>query len=306
MLVFFIYLCYAGNEKEFVLIKMDRSPKSIRKDGQAMALGFKKEKTVNRVVLLPISEIMTNPSQPRTNFSEEQLEILARSIRENGLLQPLTVRRNTEGKYELISGERRLRAYKKLGEELVPCIVVEKTERESAVLALIENIHREDLDIFEQAAALKKLIAQWNVTQEEAAVKLGMAQSTVANKLRLLKLSSEEQRLILENGLTERHARALLKISDSESRKQAILQIAKKGWNVAQTDEYITSLCEEKHKKKYIPIVKDVRLFLNTINKAIRVMKDAGIPATAEKREDEDCIEYIVRIPRTAARNHRA
>lgn len=306
MLVFFIYLCYAGNEKEFVLIKMDRSPKSIRKDGQAMALGFKKEKTVNRVVLLPISEIMTNPSQPRTNFSEEQLEILARSIRENGLLQPLTVRRNTEGKYELISGERRLRACKKLGEEMVPCIVVEKTERESAVLALIENIHREDLDIFEQAAALKKLIAQWNVTQEEAAVKLGMAQSTVANKLRLLKLSSEEQRLILENGLTERHARALLKISDSESRKQAILQIAKKGWNVAQTDEYITSLCEEKHKKKYIPIVKDVRLFLNTINKAIRVMKDAGIPATAEKREDEDCIEYIVRIPRTAARNHRA
>ncbi|MGI5959729.1 MAG: ParB/RepB/Spo0J family partition protein [Massiliimalia sp.] len=262
-----------------------------------MALVFKKEKTVNKVVLLPINEILTNPSQPRTNFAEEQLDVLATSIRENGLLQPLTVRRNGEGKYELISGERRLRACKKLGEQQVPCIIVEKTERESAVLALIENIHREDLDVFEQAEALKKLIAQWGVTQEEAAVKLGMAQSTVANKLRLLKLTPEEQTMILENGLTERHARALLKLTDEQQRKEAMAWIIKKNFNVAQTDEYVTALCQVKHRKKYIPIVKDVRLFLNTVNKAIQVMKEAGIPATSEKHETEEGIEYIVRIP---------
>ncbi len=262
-----------------------------------MGLGLKKERVVNRVVLLPIQSIQTNPSQPRTNFSEEQLNILAQSIQENGLLQPLTVRKDSKGFYELISGERRLRACTLLGHESVECIIMERSERESAVLALIENIHREDLNVFEQALALKKLIAEWGVTQEEAAVKLGMAQSTVANKLRLLKLNEEERQLILKHQLTERHARALLKLDDLELRKKTIEEVERRGLNVAQTEDYIASLFKIKPRRRTVPIIKDVRLFLNTINKAIKVMKDAGIPATSEKHEQEDCIEYVVRIP---------
>lgn len=262
-----------------------------------MVLGLKKEKIVNKVVLVDIDSIQTNPAQPRTYFSEEQIDVLAQSIKENGLLQPLTVRKNYKGFYELISGERRLRACARLGYEQVECIVIEKTERESAVLALIENIHREDLNIFEQANALKKLISEWNVTQEEAAVKLGMAQSTVANKLRLLKLNEEEQNMILDSALTERHARALLKITDEAQRKEAIQYIGEKQMTVAQTEQYIASLQEQKPKKKYVPIIKDVRVFLNTINKAIKIMREAGIPATSEKREKEEFIEYVVRIP---------
>lgn len=266
-----------------------------------MLLGVKQEKVVNRVILIELNNIHRNPAQPRIHFAEEQLQSLAQSIQENGLLQPLTVRKNEHGNYELISGERRMRACELLGYQQVECIVMERTEKESAVLALIENIHREDLDIFEQAMALKNLIAEWQVTQEEAALKLGMAQSTVANKLRLLKLTEQECRLILEYHLTERHARSLLKISDVDLRIQTIEYIAKKNLTVAETDRYITSLSEIKHKKRFFPIVKDVRLFVNTINKAIKVMKDAGIPATAERREESDFIEYIVRIPTNAS-----
>lgn len=263
----------------------------------ALAQKQKKERIVNKVILLAISEIRTNPAQPRSDFSKEQLLVLANSIKENGLLQPITVRKSDLGYFKLVSGERRLRACAMLGYKQIPCIVVSKTERESAVLALIENIHREDLNIFEQALALKKLIAEWGVTQEEAAIKLGMAQSTVANKMRLLKLTEEEKQMILQYHLTERHARALLKIDDINTRKAVIEQIVQKSMTVAQTDAYITSLGEMRHKQKTVPIIKDVRLFVNTINKAVRVMKEAGVPAIAKKREEQDFIEYIVRIP---------
>lgn len=277
----------------------------LMKGMDGMVLAQKKERIVNRVILLDINEIKTNPAQPRTNFMPEQLQVLANSIKENGLLQPITVRKNFKGWYELISGERRLRACAMLGNQQIPCIIVDKSERESAVLSLIENIHREDLDIFEQASALKKLIAEWNVTQEEAALKLGMAQSTVANKMRLLKLTEEEQYLILKNKLTERHARALLKIDDDNKRKEIIDVIAKKGLTVAQTDKYISELLtnsretvpREQHGQHTVPIIKDVRVFVNSINKAIRAMKEAGIPALAKRREEREYIEYIVRIP---------
>ena len=260
----------------------------------------KKEKVVNKVLSIEINAIQTNPSQPRTEFAEEQLKLLAQSIQENGLLQPLTVRKHYKGYYELISGERRLRACRMLGYTHVPCIVVTRTERESAVLALIENIHREDLSIFEQANALKKLIMEWNITQEEVAAKLGMAQSTVANNIRLLKLSEEEQQLILENQLTERHARAALKLEQEDQRKEAILLAGKKKWNVAQMEQYVKSVLEGNAKKetvRKIPILRDVRLFVNTINKAIQAMKDAGIPASSERKDEEGYITYTVRIP---------
>ena len=253
----------------------------------------KKEKIINKVLSIDINAIQTNPSQPRTEFAEEQLQVLAQSIQENGLLQPLTVRKHYKGYYELISGERRLRACRILGYTHVPCIVVTRTERESAVLALIENIHREDLSVFEQANALKKLIMEWNVTQEEVAAKLGMAQSTVANKIRLLKLSSEEQQLILENQLTERHARAALKLENEEQRKEVIQLAGQKKWNV----KTILEGNPKRENRKKIPILKDVRLFINTINKAIQVMKDAGIPASSEKKEEAGYITYTVKIP---------
>lgn len=264
-----------------------------------MQLTLKKDKVVNKVVLLNLEEIHVNPAQPRTVFDEKQLILLAESIHENGLLQPITVRKSYKGYYELISGERRLRACKMLGREQIESIVIEKTERESAILSMIENIHREDLNLFEQANALKNLIHEWNVTQEEAALKLGMAQSTVANKIRILKLTPLEQELIIKHQLTERHARALLKLDEPDKRIEVIEYVAKNGLNVSQTERYISGLAITKHHRKLIPIIKDIRLFANTINKAISVMKSAGIPASSQKIEQDTYIEYVIKIPKS-------
>ncbi len=259
----------------------------------------KKEPMVGKVILIEATKILKNPAQPRKVFQEEQLRALARSIQQNGLLQPLIVRKNDFERYELISGERRLRACISIGKKQVPCIVVEKSEREATILALVENIQREDLNVFEQAQALKKLLLEWNFTQEQAAHQLGMAQSTVANKLRLLRLTEPEQDIILRNQLTERHARALLCIADENKRLQLLKEIVKRNLNVAQTEDLIhrrKQFIVEKRKKNP-PIIKDVRVFINTINKALLVMKQAGIPASAKKVQQEGFIEYTVRIP---------
>lgn len=261
-----------------------------------MALSKVKERAVNNVILIEIDQIRLNPAQPRMTFPQEQLRVLADSIRENGLLQPITVRKNFKGVYELISGERRMRACSLLGYREIPSIVVEKSDRESAVLALIENIHREDLDMFEQALALKKLISEWNVTQEEAALKLGMAQSTVANKIRLLKLSYDEQQIIMENHLSERHARALLKLDDELSRLKVIKEIISKNMTVVQTDRYIENLKSTKKNQKRVHVIKDLRLFNSTLNKAIKVMKEAGISTVLEQKKYTDCVEYVIRV----------
>ena len=259
---------------------------------------FGKEKQVNRVISIHINEIFPNPNQPRTEFNEQELQQLSDSIRVNGLLQPLTVRKNVYQQYELISGERRLRASKLAGLTEIPAIVVDTDERQSAIFALIENIQRADLNFFEEAIAIKNLISEWNITQEEASERLGKAQSTLANKLRLLKLGSEEQQMILQNGLTERHARALLKINDEKKRTQALIHIVEKKMNVVQAETFIEQLLSEpKPEKKRILIIKDVRLFINTINKALDTMKRAGIKVEAEKKQDDEFIEYVVRIP---------
>ncbi len=264
-----------------------------------MVAMFGKEKVINKVVSIDIHEIIPNPNQPRTRFDDRELGQLADSIRENGLLQPLTVRKNPRGQYELISGERRLRAGKLAGLGQIPCIIIETDERQSAVLALIENIQRSNLNFFEEAAAIRNLITEYNINQEEAALKLGKAQSTIANKLRLLKLTEAEQCAILNNGLTERHARALLKLEDREERLKALEKILEKKMNVVQAETYIDSLLEKEAKpeKKRVMIIKDVRLFLNTINKALDTMKRAGIKAESTKKQDDEYIEYVVRIP---------
>ena len=253
-----------------------------------------------RLVKLPVSRILPNPSQPRKVFREEELQALAQSIQENGLLQPVTVRREN-GAYYLIAGERRLRACKLAGIKEIPALVADCAPEDSAVLALLENIQRKDLHMFEQANALVNLMREWRITQEEAAKRLGISQSYLANKLRLLKLSPEEQNEILQYKLTERHARALLRVDDPALREKILRQAGEKHLNVSQTEELVTAALapkQEGRKPKRTFIAKDIRLFINTIDHAVDAMKTAGIAAQAEKTETEEYIECTVRIPK--------
>lgn len=266
-----------------------------------MGLLQKGGKPLQTVMLIPVEEIDPNPAQPRVCFSQEELQSLSDSIRENGLLQPLTVRR-CEKRYQLISGERRLRALKLASIPQAPCIVVETSDRQSAVFALIENIQRSDLNYFEEAMAIRNLITEWGLSQQELGQRLGMSQPTVANKLRLLRFDGQMQKLILEHGLNERQARALLKLDNPLQVQMAVEAIAAQKLNVAQTERYIETMLKDaaenaKPRKRFHPIVKDVRLFFNTVNRAVTVMNQSGIAATTKKIEKEDCIEYVVRIP---------
>lgn len=297
---------------------------------------FSPHKTAGKVVLLGVNEIAPNPAQPRQTFDLEALKGLSDSIRVNGILQPVLVRKTDSGDqpYELISGERRLRASKLCGNETIPAVIMDSTARQSAVFAILENIQRRDLNLFEEAAALRTLVVEWGVTQEEAAAKLGMAQSTIANKMRLLALSPKEQRIILENGLSERHGRALLRLQSGESRELAAALIAEKHLTVRETEELVSRLLAGetldeifqppkpavpapvaapqspvqmlspildkkigRKKARKVLLVKDVRVFLNTVNQAIDAMKHAGIPAESEREDHEEYIEYRVRIP---------
>ena len=260
---------------------------------------FTKEKAINHVVLLSINDILSNPDQPRTVFETEDLEKLAESIKYNGILQPLTVRLNSENKYELISGERRLKAAKLAGLAEVPCIILKTDSAQSAIFALIENIQRQDLNYFEEAIAINKLIEKWNITQEEASVKLGKAQSTIANKLRLLRFDEDQRVKIINHGLTERHARALLKLPNNRAVDKAIHYIAIKHLNVKQTESYIRDFLQQETKSapKFIPVIKDVRIFFNTIDKAVKTMQKAGIMAKIHRDDDDKYIKYTVKIP---------
>lgn len=253
-----------------------------------------------RLMKLPTSKILPNPSQPRKVFQEEELKSLAQSIVENGLLQPVTVRKEN-GIYYLVAGERRLRACKLAGLKEIPAILADCEPEDSAVLALLENVQRRDLQMFEQAAAIASLLREWNITQDEAARRLGMSQSYLANKIRLLKLSAEEQSEILENNLTERHARALLRIDDIEVRRRILHTVIARGLNVSQTETLIAESVKPKENVKRSRrtfVAKDIRVFINTIDHAVDVMKTAGIQAHTEKKETEDYIECTVRIPK--------
>lgn len=256
----------------------------------------------NRVVELGVDKIEPNPSQPRRIFDEQEMENLSQSIRVNGLIQPLIVRR-VAGGYELVAGERRLRACRMAGMAAVPCIVSDCSADASAVMAMTENMQRQDLEMFEEAEGIRRLIETWHVTQEEAAYRLGKSQSAVANKLRLLRFSGDEREKIMAAGLTERHARALLRIDDDELRAKALACIIERRYNVRQTDEYILKLIagEDTCRQHQTPVVKDVRIFLNTISHAVQTMKQSGINAQTLKSETEEYIECIVRIPKTQA-----
>lgn len=259
-----------------------------------------REKEENRVLQIPVEEIIPNPHQPRTEFDYADITSLAESICQNGILQPLSVRKVENG-YELIAGERRLRAAKLIQLKYVPCIILDISERTSAILALVENIQRQDLSFFDEANAIEKLISYYGMTQEDAAIKLGKAQSTIANKLRILKLSDEEKELIMNFNLTERHARSLLRLAGKEDRLNIIEKIIKFNLNVERTeqaiDEYIGKAKEKASYKKRSKVFQNVKIFVNTINKAVETMKAAGIPANSEKIQNEDYIEYRVKIP---------
>lgn len=251
----------------------------------------------NKIQKIKLCDIERNPSQPRRIFDAASISTLADSIAQNGLLQPLSVRRQGKS-YELIAGERRLRALTLLGETYAPCIVIEANERESAVLAIIENIQRRDLNIFEEALAIETLIRQLSLTQGQVAEKLSLSQSAVANKLRVLRLTQSEREKIIKNSLTERHARALLKIEDAQKRERVLNHICANRLNVTQSEKYIENLLSDNKKGKTTFVFRDLRIFISTINKAIETMRKSGVRASATKDESDSFIEYTIRIPK--------
>ena len=265
----------------------------------------------NHIYNIDISLVIPNPMQPRKKFDDVSLAALADSIRKHGLLQPISVRMITKQSgnayFELIAGERRLRAMKMLGEKEVAARIIDMTENESGEMALIENIMREELNIFEYAAMLKKLIEKYEVSQEALAERLSTSQSNIANKLRLLRLSPEERELICENHLTERHARAILRIENPEKRLGALKEIIKQSMNVHESEIYCQRIyCEENSDKKKDTgrktkyYIKDIRIFCNTIDKALESMKNAGIVATSVKNEREGSLEIVITIPKVS------
>ena len=258
-----------------------------------------------RIWFLSVESIRPNPAQPRQFFDEAGLLELSESIRRFGILQPLTVRRKLTH-YELIAGERRLRAAKMAGLREVPCIIARAEEEESALLALIENLQRRDLHYFEEAEAIANLIAAYGFSQEQATEKLGRSQSAVANKLRLLRLGDATRELLCQNGLSERHARTLLRLADEEERLDALRVIISRGYTVAQSEEYVEELLKRKQtapKKGRSYIIKDVRLFLNTVRRSVEMMKTAGVDAKLQRRDTEGEICLTVTIPRRNGKN---
>ena len=247
-----------------------------------------------RVVFLPARAIQPNPAQPRKVFREDALEELAQSIRQHGILQPLSVRR-VGLTYELIAGERRLRAAKLAGLTEIPCIIMNMDDKESGMTAMVENLQRQDLDFIEEARGIALLMEQWSMSQEGIARVIGKSQSAVANKLRLLKHSPQVLEALRSAELTERHGRALLKLSSEEEKIRAISYIVRHKLGVAQTEKYIESLLEGKGERK--PKA-NVGAFLNSLNQSLAKIQLSGIPAVSERRETESQIVLTITIPK--------
>lgn len=256
-----------------------------------------------RILMLPVSAIRPNPMQPRQIFDEEGLQELAESIRRCGVLQPLTVRRQGS-EWELVAGERRLRAAKLAGLSKVPCLRCDTDDETSALLALEENLQRQDLHYLEEAAALSAFLRRSGMTQEALAERLGRSPSALANKLRLRRLDPECMKLLLRSELTERHARALLALEDPAEQLAALKHILSAGLNVAQTERYIEvrrqalQTAPPTARRSYI--LKDVRLFLNSVDRSLRLMREAGVDAESGREETEDAILLTIRIPKQA------
>ena len=262
----------------------------------AEILTMPKSKERDKVVYLNPQAIAPNPSQPRKLFDQRETDELAESIRACGIIQPLIVR-TKQGGYELIAGERRLRAAKQAGLSEVPCILSQADETRSTLMALTENIQRKDLDYFEEAQGIERILQQSGETQEAAAARLGKSQSYIANKLRLLKLDPECVMLLRGSGLSERHARALLRLENPAARLKVLKQIIKTQMKVEQAERYIDGMPRQDDKHQTLkPIIKDIRLMLNTINRAVELVSESGIKATCQKEETDDKIKLVITI----------
>ena len=272
---------------------------------------------VGEIEYIEIDRIKPNPYQPRKNFNKTALMELAESIRAYGVLQPINVRKQSNGQCELVAGERRLRAAQMAGLKIIPCITVTLNDNDSAVVALIENLQREDLNFIEEAEGYTALIYDHGLTQDELARKIGKSQSTVANKIRILRLTPLIRKIIVENNLTERHARALLKIEEEHLQLKILQEVCSSKLNVKGTEVLIEKAlagergifenADSKTEKKDFAtlgkpqvkrVIKDVRIFVNTIRESIEMLKDAGVSAKAAQFDRGDYLEFIVRIPK--------
>ncbi|MBQ8334348.1 MAG: ParB/RepB/Spo0J family partition protein [Clostridia bacterium] len=277
-----------------------------------------KLKEITKIVReIPISDIIVPEDRIRRIVHDNALDALADSIREHGIIEPLIVHRTenvsretNSGLFVLIAGERRLRAAEILGLTAVPCVSIDANEVDAAVLAIIENLHREDLSMFEEAAAIASLIRLTGMTQEQCAQKLSVSQSYVANKMRLLRLTEEEQTLILENGLTERHSRALLRFDSADERIAILRTIVERHMNVAQAEDYVESmLCAKsrfdemqakpaKSEQRMKLVIRDIRLFYNSIDHAVDVIKKSGIAVESSRKETEEGTVISILLPK--------
>lgn len=259
-----------------------------------------------RVTMLSPEVISPNPDQPRRYFDPDGLRELAESIRVHGILQPLSVRRKGGGRYELIAGERRLRAAILCGLDQVPCLVLEVSRESSCLLSLIENLQRRDLDFWEEAKALERLISVYGLSQEEAAAKVGKSPSAVANKLRLLRLPQEALALLRKHGFTERHARALLRLPDPQAQRAGAELVVKEGWTVARTEQYVEEVLRSQvQRKKARPplLIRDVRFFLNSLDHSLAVMRSAGVAAQCHRQEEGEDLLLTIRIPKARSQS---
>lgn len=268
---------------------------TIYKGGRAMQCQkLKTYMETGRVVFLPARAIRPNPAQPRKVFRADALEELSDSIRQHGLLQPLSVRRSGSG-YELIAGERRLRAAQMAGLSEIPCIIMQMDDRESGMAAMIENLQRQDLDFIEEAQGIANLMSLFGMSQEQTARMLGKSQSAVANKLRILRHSETVLSALREAGLTERHARALLRLPGEDRRLEAIGEIARQTMSVARAEKYIESLLSQPEEK---PQKANVSVFLNNLTQSLQKIQLSGVQAVSERRETDSQIVLTITIPK--------
>jgi ParB family chromosome partitioning protein len=256
--------------------------------------------TNNVILHLSLDEIKPNPYQPRRFFDPARLEELAASIRAYGLLQPVSVRQTTEG-YELVAGERRLRACRLAGHAIIPAILVDMGEMDSAVLAMIENLQRQDLHFFEEAEGFTNLMADYGFTQEALAVRVGKTQSTVANKVRILKLSQTVREIVTENDLTERHARALLKLKTEADQLEALGKIIKQDLNVRKTEDLIDSMLDDNTKTGrsntvFVPFIRDIRILTNSIKESLETVRHSGIDSKFDMEQTETGCEIRITL----------
>lgn len=258
------------------------------------------------VKYIPISAIRPNPYQPRKDFNRKSLEELSQSIKSYGVIQPISVRQISETTYELIAGERRLRASELANLQEVPVLVIDFKDKESAMVALIENLQREDLNFIEEAEGYQNLILDHNFTQQELAEKIGKSQSTIANKIRLLKLPVDIQKSLVEEGLTERHGRVLLKLPDDETRYAVLEKIIKNSLNVNNTETLVEDILNslrnveeiKDEPRQNIKSLINVKIYLNTIKNAYKAIKEYGIEAEYKEIDKNDHVEVVIKLPK--------